>query len=64
MGHVLMNHRNGLPVDVEVPEANGFAERRAVLAMLDRNPSHKQRTVAADKAYDTADLWPIVASVA
>lgn len=56
MGHVLMDHRHGLPVDVEVTEANGFAERRAALAMLDRHPSHKQRTVAADKAYDTTDF--------
>lgn len=56
MGHVLMDHRHGLPVDVEVTEANGFAERRAALAMLDRHPAHKQRTVAADKAYDTADF--------
>ena len=38
MGHVLMEHRHGLPVDVEVTEANGFAEREAALAMLDRLP--------------------------
>ena len=25
LGHVLMEHRTGLPVDVEVTEANGFA---------------------------------------
>jgi transposase len=56
MGHALMDHRHGLVVDVEVTEANGFAERRAALAMLDRHPSHHQRTVAADKAYDTADF--------
>lgn len=56
MGRVLMDHRHGLPVDVEVTEANGFAERRAALAMLDRHSSHKQRTVAADKAYNTADF--------
>jgi len=56
MGHVLMDHREGLVVDVEVTEANGFAERAAALAMLDRHPSQQQRTVAADKAYDTADF--------
>ena len=56
MGHVLMDHREGLAVDVEVTEANGYAEREAALAMLDRHPSHEQRTVAADKAYDTADF--------
>src|SRR5574337_477903 len=27
MGHVLMEHRHGVPVDVEVTEANGYAER-------------------------------------
>lgn len=57
MGHVLMEHRSGLPVDVEVTEANGLAEREAALAMLDRCPSsERRRTVAADKAYDTADF--------
>jgi len=56
MGHVLMDHREGLVVDVEVTEANGFAEREAALAMLDRHPSQEQRTVAADKGYDTADF--------
>ena len=56
MGHVLMDHREGLAVDVEVTEANGFAEREAALAMLDRHPSQQQRTVAADKAYDSADF--------
>ena len=56
MGHVLMDHREGLAVDVEVSEANGYAEREAALAMLDRHPSQEQRTVAADKGYDTADF--------
>ncbi len=56
MGHVLMDHREGLAVDFELTEANGFAERAAALAMLDRHPSQQQRTVAADKAYDTADF--------
>jgi transposase len=56
MGHVLMDHREGLAVDVEVTEANGHAEREAALAMLDRHPSQQQRTVAADKGYDSADF--------
>ena len=54
MGHTLMDHRHGLIVDVEVTEANGFAERAAALKLLDRHPSHERRTVSADKAYDTA----------
>lgn len=56
MGHVLMDHREGLVVDVEVTEANGYAEREAALAMLGRHPSQLQRTVAADKGYDSADF--------
>jgi IS5 family transposase len=56
MGHVLMGHREGLAVDVEVTAADGYAERAAALELLDRHPSRKQRTVAADKGYDTADF--------
>jgi len=56
MGHALMEHRNGLIVDVEVTEANGFAERAAALKLMDRQPAREQRTVAADKAYDTSDF--------
>ena len=56
MGHVLMDHRQGLAVDVEVTQANGRAEREAALTMLDRHPSQQQRTVAADKSYDSADF--------
>ena len=53
MGHVLMEHRHGLIVDVEVTQANGTAEREAALEMLDRLPPRPRRTAAADKAYDT-----------
>ena len=53
MGHVLMDHREGLVVDVELTEATGSAEREAAFTMLDRHPSREQRTVGADKAYDT-----------
>lgn len=53
MGHVLMDHREGLIVDVEVTEANGSAERDAALTLLDRHPSRERRTLATDKAYDT-----------
>jgi len=56
LGHVLMEHRTGLPVDGEVTEANGFAEREAALTMLDRLPRRSRRTLAADKAYDTIDF--------
>src|SRR5580692_1760441 len=57
MGHVLMDHRHGLPVDVEVTAATGYAERAAALAMLDRLPKRSgRRTLAADKGYDAADF--------
>src|SRR5579862_6003904 len=53
MGHVLMEHRQGLPVDVEITEADGFAEREAALTMLKRQGARTGRTVAGDKWYDT-----------
>jgi transposase len=54
-GHLLMEHRNALIVDAELTEASGYAERDAALAMLERlGPMVRRRTVAADKAYDTA----------
>jgi transposase len=54
-GHLLMEHRNALLVDIELTEANGHAERDAALEMLDRLPDRKRRrTIAADKGYDTA----------
>ena len=34
MGHILMENRNGLIVDVEITHASGTAEREAALAML------------------------------
>jgi len=53
MGHILMENRNGLIVDVEVTHASGTAEREAALKMLGRrNGKHKRATVGADKGYD------------
>jgi transposase len=54
-GHLLMEHRNALLVDIELTEASGYAERDAALEMLERlPPMTRRRTIAADKAYDTA----------
>jgi transposase len=54
-GHLLMEHRNALLVDIELTEADGYAERATALEMLARLPASKRRrTVAGDKAYDTA----------
>lgn len=57
MGHILMENRNGLIVDVEITHASGTAEREAALAMLGRRGNkHKRATVAADEGYDTKDF--------
>jgi Transposase and inactivated derivatives len=54
-GHLLMEHRNALIVDIELTEASGYAERDTALEMLGRLPATKRRrTVAGDKGYDTA----------
>lgn len=52
LGHVLMENRNGLAVDVEVTLATGTAERDAALAMAGRLGGRKRRTLGADKGYD------------
>lgn len=55
--HALMENRNGLIVDFRVDEANGFAERRTALAMLEQNVVKDRRiTVGGDKGFDTADF--------
>jgi transposase len=54
-GHLLMEHRNALIVDIELTEATGHAERDTALELLGRLPERaRRRTVAADKGYDTA----------
>jgi len=53
-GHILMENRNGLILDLLVTPATGTAEREAALAMLDRRHVPRKRvTLAADKGYDT-----------
>jgi hypothetical protein len=54
MGHILMENRHGLVVDVEVTQASGTAEREAALTMLRRRDKPSKRiTLGADKGYDT-----------
>lgn len=54
-GHLLMENRNALIVDIELTQADGYAERHAALEMLARLPRRRRRrTVGADRAYDTA----------
>jgi transposase len=57
MGHALMENRSGLIVETETTQADGFGERKAALAMVNRRcPGERQITVGADKGYDTADF--------
>src|SRR2546423_417379 len=55
-GHVLMENRHGLVVDVELSPATGNAELEAGLAMIARmqeeRPVAGERTLGADKGYD------------
>ena len=57
-GHVLMENRNGLVVDIDLTQATGWAEREAALQMLDRLPRkpHHRITLGADKGYDTREF--------
>lgn len=55
-GHVLMENRHGLIVDIVLTQADGHAERRAALDMLDRQERPPRVTLGADKGYDTADF--------
>lgn len=51
-GHVLMEHRSGLAVDVEVTKAVGVTEWEAAVEMLERLPGGGRKTVAGDRGYD------------
>jgi transposase len=53
MGHVLMENRNALVMDVDTTEANGIAERESATRMLGRS-APKAKSVGGDKNYDTA----------
>lgn len=58
-GHLLMENRHGLAVDVLVTQATGTAEREAGVAMVKRlRKRHRSRrlTLGADKNYDTLDF--------
>lgn len=55
-GHVLMENRNGLAVNVSVTQATGTCEREAALEMIEDVPGDERITVGADKAYDTKDF--------
>ena len=53
-GHILMENRSGLILDILVTQAGGTAERDAALVLLDRRKGPRKRiTLGADKGYDT-----------
>ena len=55
-GHVLMENRNGLAVDVALLPATGTAEREAAVEMIAELPDSGPITLGADKNYDTRAL--------
>lgn len=60
MGHALMENRNGLVVDVDLTQADGYAERKAAVTMLKRRRKERGKrrrwTLGGDKGYDTVDF--------
>jgi transposase len=57
--HVLMENRHGLGVDIRIGKADGYAERKCALKMLDRVKRKfgiEPATLGADKGYDTEDF--------
>ncbi|AKU91126.1 Mobile element protein [Vulgatibacter incomptus] len=57
-GHVLMENRNGLCLDISISQADGRAERREALRMLkrQRESGFSPATLGADRGYDAADF--------
>src|SRR5258707_13121271 len=52
-----MENRHALLVDFQVEPADGYAERRAAIAMVDeRLPGSRRITLGGDKGYDTSDF--------
>jgi transposase len=55
--NALMENRHALLMDFQVEPADGHAERRAALAMVDeRVPGRRRITLGGDKGYDTRDF--------
>jgi hypothetical protein len=52
--NALMENRNTILIDFRVEPADGYAERRAAIVMLDENlPGNRRITVAGDRGYET-----------
>jgi transposase len=57
-GHVLMENRHGLCVDLRIAEASGHAEHDEAMEMLRRlrRRGYEPRTLGADKGYDAGSF--------
>jgi transposase len=55
-GHVLMENRNGMVVDVTLTQATGTSERESALDMIKGVHGSHRVTLGADKGYDTQDF--------
>jgi IS5 family transposase len=55
MGHLLIENRHGLIVDVRTTHATGRAERETAEAMIKAADRRRRATLAADKGYDAAE---------
>ena len=55
MGHLLMENRHSLIVDVRTTHATGRAEREAAEVMIQAAVRSRRVTLGADKAYDAAE---------
>lgn len=64
-GHVLMENRNGLCVDISIAAATGTAEREEAMGLVGR--AHDRgiwvKTLGADKGYDAASFTGTLQSV-
>lgn len=52
MGHLLMENRNGIPVEVETTIASFHAEHEAAIKMFDNLGTKSKKTLGGDKHYD------------
>src|SRR4029077_8478150 len=55
MGHLLIENRHGLIVDVRTTHATGRAEREAAEALVAAAARGRRVTLGSDKAYDAAE---------
>ena len=58
IGHALMENRSALIVQGDLTQADGYAERRAAMNMIDRHSpgSNRRLRLGADKGFDAAEF--------